>query len=256
MRRIKFFSVFILLAVLLSAGPGTVVGQEPPPRQHQERQGCGCGKSCTSRGHFLEGITIERSEEVTGRQRDRLVTGILNSLDVQNVIQESRVKLDDSKAQVVMHTLDSGNTLLAVGVPTEKGALIYYEVAESLGRYKSQAMLYALEGDTAKLISTSVNQRLVSLSSGQAGAAPTGGDPCGGCGQPPWRYYCYYCTSWNNGCLVRCGLGCGACAITCATGNFWMCLFCVTAGCPGCLFTCCTGWGTTCCDCPSFQQDR
>ncbi len=31
MRKIKFLSVFVLLALLLSAGPGAVMGQEPPP---------------------------------------------------------------------------------------------------------------------------------------------------------------------------------------------------------------------------------
>ena len=106
---------------------------------------------------------------------------------MQNVVQESRLKFDDSKAQVVVHTLDTGNTLLAVGMPTEKGALIYYKVAEPLGdaagkRFESQAILHALKGDTTKLISMSVNGRPVSLlSPQQAGAAPTGGNPCGGC---------------------------------------------------------------------------
>jgi len=31
MRKLKFVSVFVLLALLLSAGPGAVMGQEPPP---------------------------------------------------------------------------------------------------------------------------------------------------------------------------------------------------------------------------------
>jgi len=33
MRRIKFLSVFVLLALLLSAGPGAVMAQEPLPPQ-------------------------------------------------------------------------------------------------------------------------------------------------------------------------------------------------------------------------------
>ena len=31
MRRFKFVSVFVLLALLLSAGPGAVTADEPPP---------------------------------------------------------------------------------------------------------------------------------------------------------------------------------------------------------------------------------
>jgi len=31
MRKMKFVSIFILLALLLSAGPGAVLTQEPPP---------------------------------------------------------------------------------------------------------------------------------------------------------------------------------------------------------------------------------
>ena len=180
--------------------------------------------------------------------------GILNSPDVQNVIQGSRVKLDDSSAYVVLHTLDTGNTLSAVGIPTEKGVLIYYEVVEPGGkRYYSQAMLMTFEGETVKLISKSVNGRPVSpLPLRQAIAVPTGEDPCGGCGQPPWRYECVNCTGYDSNCLFRCGLGCGACAITCATGNFWACAFCALVGCPSCLVSCCTGYNHHCCDCPSF----
>jgi len=36
MRRLKFVSAFVLLALLLSAGPGTVVGQDPPPPDVQQ----------------------------------------------------------------------------------------------------------------------------------------------------------------------------------------------------------------------------
>lgn len=219
-----------------------------PSAQAKPDEGCGCAKSCASPGHFLEGITIVRSEEVTGRQKDRLVMDILNSPDVQNVVQESRLKFDDSKARVVVHTLDTGNTLLAVGIPTEKGALIYYKLAEPLGdaagkKFKSQAMLHALEDDTTKLISMSVNGRPVSpLSPQQAGAAPTGGDPCGGCQSIRYQYYGKYCSRYDRGCIFGC---CGPCMVACA-GSAITCFVCVAIWCPLCMYSrCCTAisWG-------------
>jgi hypothetical protein len=223
-----------------------------PSAQAKPDEGCGCGKSCASPGHFLEGITIVRSEEVKGRQKDRLVMSILNSPDVQNVVQESRLKFDDSKAQVVVHTLDTGNTLLAVGMPSEKGALIYYEVAEPLGdaagkRFKSQAMLHALEGDTIKLISMSVNGRLVSpLSPRQTGAAPTDGDPCGGCQSINYSYWGQYCSHYDGDCIFGC---CWGCLVACGSGNPMACFICVAIVCPLCMYRCCDAWSWGCIPC-------
>jgi len=214
--------------------------------------------------HPLQGITIKHSEEVKGKAKDRLVMDILKSPDVRNVFQGSPVKFSTSKAIVMVHTLDTGNTLISVGIPTEKGGLIYYELAEPLveqeKRYKSQAMLLAFQGETVKLISTSVNGRLVSLSpsSRQAHAVFSGSPPCGGCQNPvsgPWEYELATCTSWNSGCLIGCGIGCGVCAIECiecaVTANPWACAKCIgcALGCGYCVILCCQHWESTYVDC-------
>jgi len=48
MRKIKFLSVFVLLALLLSAGPSAVMAQEPPPRVEVEGEQLAEGVALTS----------------------------------------------------------------------------------------------------------------------------------------------------------------------------------------------------------------
>jgi len=239
-------AVMLLNLVLVPSAQARVTEpwDEPLPGR-EERQGCGCGKSCTNHGHFLEGITIERSEEVTGGQRDRLVTAVLNSPDVQNVIQQSRVKPDDSKARVMVHTLDTGDTLLAVGFPIESGVLIYYRLVGTEERY-SQAMFITIEGETAEVASKSMNGHLIPSPSRQPGATLGSVHPNLDCG-----WLCEYCdcTHYDVQCITRC---CGSCVVPCMIpGNTTACVLCALLWCPLCASTCCDSWHCYCAECPA-----
>lgn len=172
------------------------------------------------------------------------------------------MKLSFSEAKVVLNTLKQDNTLLVVVIPGEEAALIYYEMAQPLlekdleGKgyksiYRSQAMLVRIEDEVVKLTSTSINGRLVSLAPRPLGTS------CGGCVSifGPWAWDSRVCTSWDNNCLIGCGLGCGASAYLCytcvTTGHPIACGSCIAAAfhCAWCTNGCCQSWIPTCASC-------
>lgn len=220
-------------------------------------QSAGCSTASAGSGykHPLQGITIKQSKELAGKEKDRVALDVLKRSDVQNVLPESGVKLDGTEARVVIHTLDDGNTLLAVGIPVEKGVLIYYELAKTIAErnpdgqgyrsmFKSEAMIFSIDEKTARLLSTSVNGRLVSLRHG--GPAPTQWENCGNCTDMyNWTYAGSYCASMDTGCAFRC---CFGCMVACGSGNVWACFICVAVWCPACMWSCCT-WEPTCPSC-------
>lgn len=67
---------------------------EPPPGQQQERQGCGCGKSCTNHGHFLEGITNGGSSTAPSFLPDDLVVEPIKGEKASNIIASVMEKAD------------------------------------------------------------------------------------------------------------------------------------------------------------------
>jgi len=274
----KTLIVIVLVAMLLPVSAAFPITAQEPQRDGASQSMLCCG-SCPATPatlgpkHPLHGIQIRESEEVKGPEKDFLVSKVLQSQDVQNVLREAPLKFNPTMAIIVRHTLDTGNTLLAVSIPMEKGALIYYELANPLaerdpkGRgykslYKSQAMLLGFEpeNETVKLISTSVNGHLVSPLPREAGVIPLGTPPCGGCYDPyngPWEYDSAYCSSWNVSCLIGCGVTvCGFCVLHCAqcisTGNPWACANCIACvfACPACpVFFCCQQWEAMCTSC-------
>ena len=161
----------LVVVLLLASVAFPVTAQEHQGEEAPQSTLC-CGNCPTRPGvpnpkHPLQGIRITHSKEVKGPEKDRIVPRVLESPDVQNVLREASLRFHPIRAMVVRHTLDTGNTLLAIGIPTGKGALIYYELAKPLAEpgeqgykslYKSQAMLYAVEEKTAKLLSTSVTR--------------------------------------------------------------------------------------------------
>ena len=202
-------------------------------------------------GHPLQEITIWHSEELTGKLKDQNVIDILTSPDVRNVFPESPMRVESVKAKVVVHTLDTGNTLLAVAISTSKGVLIYYELAEPLvklgRRYKSQAMLYTIEGKTVELVSTSVNGRLVSLSLSPQKGGVVLTSACGGCIDPlngPWEEDCVHCVALDVNDMFECRAGCIFCG-----SNIPCWFFCAAVWCPFCYLNNCLEWEWACCAC-------
>ena len=206
--------------------------------------------------HPFEGIRIKSSRELKGAEKARAVRQALRSRDVRNVVEETGVALDAAQAIAVRHELEGGNTLLAVAVATQREALIYHELAETLvdrgARFKSQAMVLAVEEETARLLSVSVNGRPPQAGDGQAVGMETTSDPCGGCVDPiwgPWQYESVDCTSTNWQCVIE---RCGACSIPCSAGLTPPCITCLLAWCPYWVCCgCCNAWETVCIWCPT-----
>jgi hypothetical protein len=262
-------TLIALLLLITVAGPATMQEPEGVERLTPSQPAGSCSPTLGGPGasHPLQGITIEHSRELEGREKDLVVRRVLQAPDVRNVLKDSSMKFDPAKAMAVMHTLDTGNTLLAVVIPAEKWGLIYYELAKPLverdpeGRgyksiYKSQAMLLAIEGETVKLVATSVNGRPPR----KAGIASLGSPPCGGCVSifGPWEYESGYCISWNAGCLIGCGLSCARCGPPCyrCISSGQSCGDCIVCAltCAACPFICCERWGSTCVTCGSLTS--
>lgn len=201
----------------------------------------------------FEHIKIEATQELDGEAKASALAQALTSQDMRNVVSGDPVGLDTWAAKAAIHTLDTENTLLAVAIPSESTVYAYYELAEPLvegtiGRYKSQAMLFALESENARLLATSINGRSIDLSSG--GSVSELQQDCGGCIDPfnVWEYETVYCSGYNYQCLWGCVGVCAACVVTCAGGITPGCLACLLIVCPWCVFSCCY-WDSTCADC-------
>lgn len=263
----KAATSIIILSLLMVILSGPVMARDyvnmrsspPPPGEV-----CASDSRGSTPSYPLSGITVQASEELRGVRRDLALSKVLQMPDVQNVLKESPqgLKLSFSEAKVVLNTLKQDNTLLVVVIPGEEAALIYYEMAQPLfekdpeGKgyksiYRSQAMLVRMEDEVVKLASTSINGRLVSLAPRPLGTS------CGGCVSifGPWEVDSRVCTSWDNGCLVGCGLQCGSCIASCgacvATGAWWACVGCISCalGCGYCTSRCCQNWVDTCTSC-------
>lgn len=196
---------------------------------------CSAAFARTGPQHPLQKVIVRYSEEIRGEDRDRMVLDILKRPDMQNVLQEIRVELDEREARVVVHILDTGNTLARPLAEREPGGRGYRSL------YKSQAMFYTLEGTTVNLLSSSMNGQLIPLH--QTALFST----CGNCTDIyNWTYYGAYCSSMDTGCAFRC---CGACIVPCGSRNLLACLLCVGVWCPLCMASCCTTWSWGCVSC-------
>ncbi len=253
-----------LLALLLVAIVSIPATARNLPLPSSPNRGCTPSFDDTGPSYPLGEITIQQSEELLGVRKTLAVRKVLQAPDVQNVLKGPSLKMNVANAVAVLHTLEGDNTLFVVVIPrTEKEALIYYELARPLleknpagegykSIYKSQAMILAIEDQTVKLVSTSINGRLVSLV-----PRPLSSSSCGGCISifGPWAWDSRQCTSWDNNCMIGCGLGCGGAAgacITCiSTGNWGACVSCISGafGCGWCVTGCCRSWIPICASC-------
>lgn len=265
-------TLLVMLVMLMTVFPPAFAKVPTPPEVQDEGhtlasqpRSAGCLKAHAGPGykHPLQQITVKQFRELVGKEKDRMVADVLKRPDVQNVLQESGVKPDSTKARVGIHTLDDGNTLLAVAIPAGNGILAYYELAKTLAEpnlegqdeyfYKSEAMLLTIDKSKNQIanISTSVNGRLVSLRHG--GPAPAQLENCGNCTDIfNWTQYGAYCTGFNGDCVRGCIGVCGTCAIACAVGGIANpgCLACLVWGCPFCIINCCY-WAYDCISCPT-----
>lgn len=264
---IKTFSILLTMLVILlpltmslSVSAKVAVPLPEIPDENAEpvqppSMGCPQAFSADGYRHPLQEIKVENSKELENPEKHRVIFRVLESPDVQNVLRENSAKIDLTTAMATMHTLDIGNTLLVVRILIGERALIYYELAEPLiepgKRYKSQAMLLAFEEETVRLITTSINGRLVSLGSSprQMGVTMS----CGNCTDMfNWTYQSWSCTSWNGSCLIQCGFSCGGCLAPCGgcltLGYWWLCSACASCalGCGWCTSQCCQNWESVC----------
>jgi len=258
MRAVKLVGLFIAFALLIP-GNGTIVAYAPEGF-HVTKSGTtenpcvsGSPKYGDATINPLQGVKIERQEELTDQEKDAVASKVLQTPDVLNVLGTSRTTPEPTMAVAVRHILDNGNTLLAVAIPTKEengqGLLIYYEMAKPLVEtleleyrniYKSQAMFVKTEGEVIDLISTSINGHLPK-------ANPSLQSSCGNCTDPfQWDYYGSYCTQYDGACIFRC---CAACMIPCGTQNWPACIICGVVWCPLCAFSCCTQAAYGCISC-------
>lgn len=211
---------------------------------------------------FLKAKFIE-SRQLKAKDRDDAVRRALNSEDVRNVVEISRMRFDGREALAVLHMLkvdDELITLLAVGIPRNDAALIYYELSKPIDGLKTQAMILMPVGeDEVRVIASSINRRIPRLMprnkgslSADGGIIASSNKECGGCVNiitGPWEYDCSNCVSWNLQCLIPC---CGSCWTCIFAGPSVFLCFIICAGiwCPICLIVCCTTWVKACCPCP------
>lgn len=269
------FRAMLVLSLLLVMAPGSSLAQMPiadekPLREERQAPNEMKSAACSPADRRARpqwppaNMTTVSSHVLQGQVKSRIVLDVLKRPDVQNVLRDGRVSLDSEHARTAIHTLDTGNTLLAVGIPTQTGILIYYELATILeerdpegqgfrSRYKSQAMLYKHEGEMVRLVATSINGRSVSLPRCDS---PSVQQVCGDCTNLfQWDYPSWTCANYSWSCVITCGLQlCGPCAFICGEclgGNSWacgVCFFC-TLGCGQCVSQCCSQWDEVCAYC-------
>ena len=176
-------------------------------------------------GVIITATKMQLSVRSSKAERVNAVKRALEAKDVRNALSFIRSKgwsIDETKAEVAMHKLKDGK-MLAVGFPvSEKAVLVYYEYSGI--KIKSEARVYVLNGNTAKLEFISVN-----------GSPPvtTQGD-C-----PPGTVECPYCNGEIGlDCVAtRCGF---ICIPPCTLGPY-TCALCLAVACPAVMNSCCQG---------------
>lgn len=251
-----------LLAVMLTPSALARVPDADLLAEQQEQNGCGFWTN--KQTEVLQGVEIE---PLTGTELKKAVKKALRSKDVRNVLKSASVQLDTRGAGAARHMLEAENTILAVGIPTEKGVVAYYKY-ESTERIESKAVLFQIsaDGETAQLIAVSVNGHSLALSGSDplvsvngrplmlSGPDRSGGMVaqlnCGGCVSPitgPWEYDCRNCTNTDWNCVIA---HCAACIIPCSAGLTLPCMVCLLIWCPSWVYYgCCTSWEWSCCYC-------
>lgn len=253
-----------LLASLLVAIVSIPATARDLPLPFSPNKGCTPSFGNTGPSYPLGEITIQQSEELLGVRKTRALRKVLQAPDVQNVLKSSW-EANITEAKIVLHTLKDENTLLVAVIHYgETEILIYYELTrpllekDSTGKgyksiYRSQAMILAIEDQTVKLVSTSINGRLAPLV-----PRPLSSSSCGGCISifGPWAWDSRQCTAWDNNCLIFAGIGCTTCAAVCGscvtTGNVVACISCVGCTIGNCMHRingCCRNWIPTCASC-------
>ncbi len=231
--------------------------------KREVKKGCGsCSKSfaLTRRGFMgaaawllaslgMKGVAARIVQpEVTkldGLERINAVKRALKSRDVRNALSFIRSKgwkIDETKAEAVLHRLKEGE-VLAAGFPvSEKAVLVYYEYPSGT-KIKSEARVYVLNKDRAKLEFISVNGIDARTLTACYHECQSSSD----CGE--FRLCYEYCcdVNWTN--VVNC---CGRCLSSCYSGPNPGCLLCLIVFCPFCLSQSgCDEWGSMCIDYPN-----
>jgi|GEM_PF-5118548 len=219
-----------------------ILGKLPTPRQTSPiPQG----------NHPLQRVQFLEAQELTGQALQEALQTALQSPDVRNVLdsmlpnkvflpavaggsgvaaQGETLAPNLANAKAVRHTLDGGNELLAVAWTVGENIVVYYQVAQPIRHYQTQAMWLTVNetAETIEMQGTSVNGRTRVLVD-EATAIAAGIDCT-----------CQRCISWDWDCLARYALGCGSCIAWCIESIGMACALCIWAVCP---------WiGNQCCD--------
>ncbi len=169
--------------------------------------------------------------------------------------------------------MDTSDTMLTMVIPgaNDKDFVVYYEMAEPVGHFRTMAEIYRINEKTVDLVAASVNgkpPRFGGRASGRAlqgngsdKISPQPNISCGGCVDllnGPWEYESAYCMSFDTGCLANCASQCaiaaGACAGCYETHDWKICSSCVGAAyqcahCGAYPNLCCNHWASGCTAC-------
>ncbi len=132
-------------------------------------------------------------------------------------------------------------TLLAIGVASDKGVMIYYRYTLPNHHVRNVAYLYTIKGRYAILQKIYVNGKVSASSCPHECSSDWDcEDQCG----PPTSGGCVLvCCKVNWMCSATCI--CSICKIPCNAGPT-ACLICMIAACWGCVSLCCVQWGSYC----------
>ncbi len=199
--------------------------------------------------HPLQRVQFLEAQELTGQALQEALQAALQSPDVRNVLdsmlpnklflpavaggagaaaQGETTGPNLANAKAVRHTLDGGNELLAMAWTMGENILVYYQAAQPIGHYQTQAMWLTVSADNERLIqrATSVNGRLRDQIPEQDAIA-TGMDCCP------------QCLAWDTNCLNNGLATCALCVAWCLDGFGWGCAGCLLLYCPWVMNQCC-----------------
>jgi len=193
-------------------------------------------------------IIAKIQPEVTkleGLERVNAVRRALKSKDVRNALTFIKSKgwsIDETKAEAALHKLKDGE-MLAVGFPvSDKSVLDYYEYPNGT-KIKSEARVYVLNKDRAKLEFISVNGSNARILTTCYHECQSSSD----CGE--FRLCYEYCCDVNWTSVLLC---CVSCIGQCYSGPNPGCLYYLMVFCPVCLNKDgCNEQGSMCIDYPN-----
>ncbi len=169
--------------------------------------------------------------------------------------------------------MNTSDAMLTVVIPdaNDKDFVVYYEMAEPVGHFRTMAVTYRTNEKTVDLVAASVNGKLPRFGgrangrflqgNGRAKTSPQPNISCGGCFNflnGPWSYSWTTCASFDMGCVHHCAEECSTASLACATcystKDTWACRTCGLAAfwcatCGAIPNLCCNRWSTGCVDC-------